>query len=373
MLSIIAVSIFTWLRVVAAADFFYKGHDLSSLRVSEVSGTTYYDGAKGGQQRAAEDILADGGMNTVRLRLWVNPRDSGNQGDAYGTAYTLDLAKRFHAKGQRIYLDFHFSDTWADPGKQGIPRKWPKELDPLASTLRKYVASTLGHFKAAGVPIAIVALGNEIRPGMLWPVGKANPGQNGSFKNLSVLWKAAREGVSDAVAAGLKKPEVMIHIDNGWDSQLQQNWFAGLTASGVVTTKDWDVIGLSFYPFYNTRATFANLATSMRNLATKYNKPIHVAETDYPAECTGKYKAKPQMSEPSIPSNVGGQTQWVQKTIQTVKAVPNGLGQGIFYWEPTWTNNTGLGSACEDAILFASKWSGSKAAATSRTSVNMFK
>jgi arabinogalactan endo-1,4-beta-galactosidase len=209
---------------------------------------------------------------------------------------------------------------------------------------------------------------------MLWPVGKVNPGNEKDFGNLAILYKAAREGLSDAVQAGLSKPLVMIHIDNGWDSNLQSKWFAGITSSGTVSTKDWDVIGLSFYPFYSPKATFANLQSSMSNLAAKYNKPIMVAETDYPVECAGKYKPKPQFSEPRIPISVEGQLEWSRKVIEAVRKVPNGLGQGVFYWEPAFTNNTSLGSACEDAILFKADWSKwPKTTAYSRKSVNLFK
>jgi arabinogalactan endo-1,4-beta-galactosidase len=217
-------------------------------------------------------------------------------------------------------------------------------------------------------------LGNELRNGMLWPAGKVNPSKASDFANLSRLYRAARDGVSDAVKAGLRRPQVMIHIDNGWDRGLQLRWFSGLTASRTVTTADWDVIGLSFYPFYSDKATFNNLASSMSALAAKYSKPIMVAETDYPVECKGKYKPKPAFSEPSIALSVKGQIDWTRRLISTVKKVPNGLGQGVFYWEPAWTNNTSLGSACEDAILFRPDWSKwPKTVAYSRESVNLFK
>lgn len=244
----------------------------------------------------------------------------------------------------------------------------------LSKRLREYVASTLGSLRAAGVHPAIVSLGNEVRNGMLWPAGKVSPGRAGDFANLSRLYRGARDGVADAVKAGLRRPLVMIHIDNGWDRNLQTQWFAGLTASRVVSTADWDVIGLSFYPFYSNKATFNNLANSMSALASKYGKPIMVAETDYPAECVGKYKPKPAFSEPSIALSVKGQIDWTRRLISTVKKVPNGLGQGVFYWEPAWTNNTSLGSACEDAILFRPDWSKwPKTVAYSRESVNLFK
>jgi len=113
-------------------------------------------------------------MNTVRLRLWVDP----TSGDAYGTYpgdyglnYTLPLAQELSAKGYTIYLDFHFSNYWADPSKQAIPPSWPTELVPLTETLRAYVSGTLEKFWEGGVRLGIVSLGNEIRHGLLWPTG----------------------------------------------------------------------------------------------------------------------------------------------------------------------------------------------------------
>jgi len=113
-------------------------------------------------------------MNTVRLRLWVDPTSGdawGTYPGDYGLNYTLPLAQELSAKGYTIYLDFHFSNYWADPSKQAIPPSWPTALDPLTQTLRAYVSGTLQKFRDAGVEVGIVSLGNEIRHGMLWPTG----------------------------------------------------------------------------------------------------------------------------------------------------------------------------------------------------------
>ncbi|KAH8675413.1 family 53 glycosyl hydrolase [Xylariales sp. PMI_506] len=332
---------------------FYKGHDLSSLKLLEDSGTYFYvDTARHNETRPADDILGDGGMNGVRLRIWVNPADG-----VYGLNYTLDLAKRFQDKGFSLYLDFHFADSWADPQKQPIPAAWPTQLKPLASTLRAYVRDTLVSFRKAGVVLDFVSLGNEIRHGMLWPTGYVDVDTApysklvANFTNLATLYTAARAGVDDAVAAGVTKPQVMIHIDNGWNSTLQTRWYSALFANGVPTSAV-DVFGVSFYPFYGTAATFDNLRSSLRILTGKYNKPVQVVETDYPAICDGEYAPIPDSSEPEIPYNVEGQIEWMANVTEIVKGVPNGLGHGVWYWEPAWLNNTSLGSNCTDALLF---------------------
>jgi arabinogalactan endo-1,4-beta-galactosidase len=296
----------------------------------------------------------------------------------YDLPYVLDLAKRFHKKGYRIYLDFHLSDTWADPQHNNAPVAWPTVLQPLSRTVRKYISDSILAFSRAGVPLSIVSLGNEIRHGMLWPLGQVDvdvfPTQAriANFTNLATLYKAAREGVDDAVHSGAVKPQVMIHIDNGWNLTLQETWFDAFTATGKVRPADWDLFGFSFYPFYGTAATLANLKTTLTALAKKYGKPIHVVETDYPDLCDGA--DAPALSEPEIPVSVQGQIEWVGEIVKIVKGLPRGLGQGINYWEPAWLNLTSLGSACQDAILFDTDWSQwPKALAYSRDSVNMFK
>jgi arabinogalactan endo-1,4-beta-galactosidase len=119
------------------------------------------------------------------------------------------------------------------------------------------VKDTLISFKQAGINLDLVALGNEIRHGILWPVGYASvdvepwPQTVANFSNLAFLWKAARAGVDDAVYAGVPKPSVLIHIDDGWNLTLQQRWFGAMIENGVSTSM-WDVFGFSFYPFYGT-------------------------------------------------------------------------------------------------------------------------
>ncbi|KAL1850684.1 hypothetical protein Daus18300_012827 [Diaporthe australafricana] len=366
--------------------FFYKGHDLSSLGTMEASDNFYVDTARGNLTRPADDILADGGMNGVRLRLWVDP-----EGGTNGFEYTLALAQRFQAKGQRLYLDFHFADSWADPQKQPVPAAWPtpdQGVEALGETLRAYVNDTLVAFSEAGVSFDIVALGNEVRHGILWPLGYVDVDVDdaqltANFTNLAALYTAARAGVDDAVAAEGRRhkgghqaharaPQVMIHVDNGWNLTLQQRWFGALEANGVGRDA-WDIFGFSFYPFYGTSATLANLRSTLGWLAGEYGKPLHVAETDYPAICNGQYNPIPESSEPEIPYDVGGQIEWMREVVQVVREVPRGLGQGVWYWEPAWLNNTSLGSACEDAILFRPDYSAyPKTVGYSRPSVDFY-
>ena len=264
--------------------------------------------------------------------------------------------------------------TKADPNKQYTPAAWPNNtVSALESTLRKYVKSTLVAFKQGGVDLSLVSLGNEI-----WPTGYVDvdttptSARIANFTNFAGLWAAARQGVNDAVSAGVTKPQVMIHIDDGWNKTLQLDWFGALTGTGKVKASDWDVFGFSFYPFYGTAATLGNLADTLNAVASKYQKPVHVVETDWPAICDGS--DAPELSDTSVPVSVAGQTEWVRDIVGVVKGVAGGWGRGVNYWEPTWLNNTGLGSACQDAILFSADWSGwpNKIIGYSRSSVDMF-
>lgn len=271
------------------------------------------------------------------------------------------------------------SDSWADPHKQPPPAAWPTSLEPLAQILRSYVKDTLVAFKRNGIDLSIVALGNEIRHGMLWPVGYTDVDIQpfsalvSNFSNMATLYKAARSGVDDAISAGVPKPQVMIHIDNGWNLTLQQRWFGALVANHVPLTA-WDVFGFSFYPFYGTAATFDNLRHTLNTLALEYKKPLQVVETDYPAICNGEYNPIPPSSEPEIPYSIGGQIEWTNDVISIVKQVPLGLGRGVHYWEPAWLNNTSLGSDCNDAILFSADYSNYPiTVGYSRPSVNLFR
>ncbi|RLN61873.1 hypothetical protein BBP00_00005120 [Phytophthora kernoviae] len=333
-----------------------KGHDLSSIPLMEKEkGATWY--STSGKEAAIENILGDGGMDSVRLRLWT--------GGEYTLDYTLALAQRFSKAGYKIYLDMHFSDTWADPSDQSIPSSWDDtSVDTLAADLQAYVTSTLKSFTDGGVELDILSLGNEITNGFLYPIGKIN---NNDFSNFATLWKASRQGVADAVSAGTMQPKVMLHIDNGWKYETVSSFFEGLFKEGTVTTDDVDVFGFSFYPFYSTEATIDALTSSLTQIADTYKKPIYVAETDWPTECT-----KVKLSA-DYPVSAEGQQQWVSAIMDVLEGLPNGLGAGIFYWEPAYLSVAGLGSSCESALLFSVNWDNwPETHATALSSVNMF-
>ena len=168
------------------------------------------------------------------------------------------------------------------------------------------------------VPCApFVQVGNEINSGILFPVGEIS--ENG-FDGLSQLLNSAVHG---GLAAG--SPKILIHLANGWDWSDLEYWYEGVfSIQGALTASEVDIMGVSFYPFYGTNATFDNLQYSLTNLANAYGKPIVVAETNWPVSCSGV-----TLSEPSIPVSVSGQEEWTDDIKNVLTSLPDGFGQGI--------------------------------------------
>ncbi|TGO24103.1 hypothetical protein BPAE_0112g00220 [Botrytis paeoniae] len=317
----------------------YKGVDWSSVTVEEQSGYTYKNTA--GTTQALETILKASGVNTVRQRIWVNP-SSGQ----YNLAYNLALAKRAKAAGLNIYLDLHFSDTWADPSHQAIPSGWPTDtVGNLAWEVYNYTLAVSDAFASAGISPSIISIGNEIRAGLLWPIGTTS-----SYYNIASLLHSASAGIKDSTLT--TKPKIMIHLDNGYSWSEQQYFYTTVLAAGPLLTTDFDMMGVSFYPFYTSAATLASLKTSLTNMASTWGKQLVVAETNWPYACPSPAYAFPSDAT-SIPFSAAGQTTWIKNVAAIVAGVSGGVG--LFYWEPAWINNAALGSSCSDAILFDSK------------------
>ncbi|KAL2107836.1 hypothetical protein VUR80DRAFT_4688 [Thermomyces stellatus] len=322
----------------ALAALQYVGADWSSVLVEEAAGISYQDPS--GTTLPLESILAASGVDTVRQRIWVNPPD-GN----YDLEYNLELARRADAAGLRVYLDFHYSDSWADPGKQYAPEGWPTELAALEETLYEYTLSVCNAFADEGIVPNIISIGNEIRSGLLWPVGTTD-----NFGNIAALLGAASRAVRESRLGA--EPKIMIHLDNGWDWGAQEWWYDSVLAAGL-SRDAFDQMGVSYYPFYGADATLASLASSLENMAAKYGREIVVAEINWPRECSSPAHPFPADLQ-GIPLSWEGQVEFVKAVAEVVEGVDGGAG--IFYWEPAWLNNAGLGSSCEANTMF--EWPG---------------
>ncbi|KAL4776278.1 Arabinogalactan endo-beta-1,4-galactanase A [Aspergillus nidulans var. acristatus] len=323
------------LVTLTSAALTYRGADISSLLIEEDSGVAYKN--LNGETQAFELILADNGVNSIRQRVWVNPSD----GSSYNLEYNLELAKRVQDAGMSVYLDLHLSDTWADPGDQATPSTWSTtDIDTLAWQVYNYTLDVCNTFAENNLAVEIVSIGNEIRNGLLHPLGSTD-----HYDNIARLLHSGAWGVKDSSLS--TTPKILIHLDNGWDLDAQKYFYDTVLATGTLVSTDFDLIGVSYYPFYNADATLSSLKTSLTNLKSNYGKDVLVVETDWPVQCSSPEYAFPSDLS-SIPFSADGQETFLGRLAETLEDVG---GVGIYYWEPGWVDNAGLGSSCEDNLM----------------------
>lgn len=309
---------------------FIKGVDISTLQALEDKGIRFYD------QGRAQDLLSivkAHGVNYVRLRVWNTPTESGGYNDK---AKLLALAPRIKAAGLNLLVDFHYSDFWADPGKQVKPAAWANLSGPaLQQAVYDYTADVLGSLKAVNAYPDMVQIGNEINSGMLLPDGALN-----RFDTLAGLLKKGVQAVRDTTPTR-QKTKVMLHLADGGDNDEFVSFFDQVTTQGI----DYDVIGLSYYPYWH--GTFQQLKTNMNDLATRYGKQIVVAETAYPHTLENGDVSPGNIAElketqiAGFPASVESQKLVTQTVLNTVATVDGGRGLGVFYWEPAWLPGVG--------------------------------
>jgi arabinogalactan endo-1,4-beta-galactosidase len=325
-----------------AARNFLAAADFSDLAFFEARGITYKDG---GQVQDALQILKNHGINCVRLRLWTSSAAQA-AADPYdytnNLTYTLPLALRVKNAGLLFSLDFHYSDTWTDPGHQAIPAAWSNgvTLTNLVAQMYTYNSNTIAAFAAAGAMPDYVQVGNEITAGMLWPIGQVSASANGGaqWTNLALLMESAEQGIRDAAsAAGQPMPKIIIHIDRGGDWTTTQQYFNNINQQGV----PYDIIGESYYPFY--QGSLSDLSNCLTNAANTFGKPIIVAETAFPWTNTCPTNWLSDLY--GYPPTEIGQVNFLLAEGQVINSVPNGLGAGVAYWGGEYQAASGVNEA----------------------------
>lgn len=341
---------------------YYKGMDLSTLIEVESCGGKFYDGAE------AEDavaILKRYGMNAVRIRLFNDPYSE--KGEPYGAGTNdletaLALAKRARKAGLDILLDYHYSDFWADPGKQFIPKAWKGySVEELEQAVYDYTRETLLAFESKDLLPDMVQVGNELTNGLLWPYGR-KPEYDNIARFVSAGIRAVREISGQALLAGLRdeKIKVMIHLDNGGNNEMYRDWFDHYVERG----EDFDVIGLSYYPFWH--GTFDMLEYNMKDIAERYHKELIIAEVsmgftmeDYaayerlaPSERKGMATRQELVDRIEFPMTKEGQRDFMKELFRRLKQVPEHLARGFFYWEPAWIPVEGSGWATKSSLAY---------------------
>ena len=284
--------------------FYAKGADIGWLTEMESVGKKFYNAA--GQEQECIQLLKDLGINSIRLRVWVNPLNGWNN-----TSDVLAKAQRAKAKGMKNKNDFHYSDSWADPGKQNIPAAWVNyDLAAMKTAVYNHTHNVLTTLKQNGITPTWVQVGNEVDNGMLWPMGKASVNMS-NFASLEASGYDAVKAVDNSI-------QVIVHVSNGYDNSLFRWIFDGLKNNGG----KWDIIGMSLYPPYNDWQTRNDQCLSnMNDMVSRYGKPIMIAEVgmswDQPDACQ----------------------LFLKDIITKNKSLGSTYGLGVFYWEPECNSN----------------------------------
>lgn len=274
-----------------------KGADVSWLTEMEKAGNKFYTSA--GRETECMSLLRDLGMNSIRLRVWVNPSNGWcNKNDV------LVKAWRAHQLGMRLMIDFHYSDSWADPGQQTKPGAWNSySIDELKEAVAAHTTDVLTALKEKGITPEWVQVGNETGNGMLWNEGKAS-------ENMAQYAALTTAGY-DAVKSVFGDAKVIVHLQSGDDNSLYRWLFDGLKENGG----KWDVIGMSLYPQADTWQSMNNACiANMKDMIERYGSEVMLCEVgmpwDGPEACY------------SFLSDLMTQSRTIDKCL------------GIFYWEP---------------------------------------
>ncbi len=331
---------------------FVKGMDLSTLLELERCGARYYDK---GQERDILAIMKDYDVDTIRLRLWNDPKSES--GEWYGAgnndlSETIAIGKKVTEAGFGVLLNFHYSDFWADPGKQIKPKAWKDfGMEELEKAVYDFTKESLEKILDEGVNVTMIQVGNELSNGLLWPEGRV-PNYDNIYRLVSAGLKACREIDS--------KIPLMIHLDNGGNNALYREWFDNFTQRGG----DFDYIGLSYYPFWH--GSLDMLEYNMNDIAERYGKDLIVAEVSmgFTMESYQQYEKlsdeerKGYATKPSLvekidyPMTIQGQKDFTEDFLNRVGKVTGNHGKGFFWWEPAWIPVPGSGWATPASLKY---------------------
>ncbi|MFT3822774.1 MAG: glycosyl hydrolase 53 family protein [Chitinophagaceae bacterium] len=300
--------------VVNPSYSFLRGADVGFLTEMEKKGNVFYNTT---DQQDLFTVLKERNINAIRLRVWVNPA-----GPNYYNGISDVVAKAVRAKnaGMKVMIDFHYSDSWADPNQQTKPAAWTSySLTALASAVATHTTACLDSLQAYGVTPDMVQVGNETDYGMLWPTGKLPD----SMANYATLYKAGY----NAVKAFNSNIKVIVHFSRGYDNTNCSYVLNGLLANGA----SFDVAAISVYPTSNYNTVMSNTLTNMLALESTYSKPVLVAECGY-------FQSDPRTTR-----------KMIETLISYADSIPNNNGLGVYYWEPEAYNHAAPNRSAFDA------------------------
>ncbi len=309
-------------------DNFIMGMDASCIPALEASGVKYYD--YDGTEKDVYQILAENGINYIRVRVWNDPYDADGNGYGGGNCdidNAIAIGKRATEYGMKLLVNFHYSDFWADPAKQMVPKAWRgMNIDQKSEALYQYTKESLQKLVDAGVDVGMVQIGNETNGAMC---GESST-KIGGWKKITQLMSAGSKAVREVCPSAL----VAIHFANPEKVSNYESYSKNLDYYGV----DYDVFASSYYPFWH--GTLDNLSEVLSKVAETYGKKVMVAETSYAytAENTDMYGNTIGDGGGIVkdyPFTLQGQANLVRNVIDTVvNKTTNGIG--VFYWEGTW-------------------------------------
>lgn len=310
-------------KVENLSDDFIMGMDASCVPALENSGVKYYN--FDGQEQDVYQTLAEAGVNYVRVRVWNNPYDADGHGYGGGNCdiyNALEIGKRATQYGMKLLVNFHYSDFWADPGKQMVPLAWKgMTLEEKTEALYGYTKECLELLKAEGVDVGMVQVGNETNGRLC---GESD------FMNMAQLMNAGSRAIREVYPNAM----VAVHFANPEKSGNYADYAWKLMIYGV----DYDVFASSYYPFWH--GTLENLTEVLTKVNQNYGKKVMVMETSYTftAEDTDFSGNTIAGNDGSVvmdyPCTVQGQANSVRDVIETVSKIPGGIG--VCYWEGTW-------------------------------------
>ena len=314
-------------QVEGLSEDFIMGMDASSVLSLEAGGVKFYDFQ--GNEQDVFKTLAQNGINYIRVRVWNDPFDSQGRGYGGGNCTidtALEIGKRATKYGMKLLVNFHYSDFWADPGKQMVPKAWAgMEIEEKTQALYEYTRDCLKKLKRAGVDVGMVQIGNETNGAMC--------GEKVWFNIqylLSAGSKAVREVFPDALVA--------VHFAN----PETENRYADYASKLQYYNVDYDIFASSYYPFWH--GTLENLRAVLTEIHEKYGKKVLVMETSYAytpedTDFNGNTIGEGSLVVKNYPYSVQGQANCLRDVIATVAATPGGMG--VFYWEGTWISAGG--------------------------------
>lgn len=291
---------------IVAVEPFWLGADISGTTADEARGHFAMDTL--GVKTEVTKLMKDYGLNCTRLRVWVEPR-----GGFSSPSDVLTMALRSKALGMPVMIDFHYSDWWADPGKQNPPKAWKDmSYEQMKNALAKHTIYTLNLLKDNEIDVKWVQIGNETTHGFLWPTGNyhENPEQYAGFTKAGI--EAAKSVYPDV--------KTIIHLDNGFNQALYDNVFDTLKSYQV----EWDIIGMSVYPYWAMESnlepdeimTLVDALANIRHLKAKYGTDVMIVEVGVDAR-------KPEEGK-----------RFMDALFQGVLKLTDGACTGVFYWAP---------------------------------------